>query len=292
MRVVLTGGSGFVGAALAPRLLSAGHELFCVCRPGFSTAFGESVTWDSSSPNDLSGFPKTADAVVHLAQSRSYRLFPADSQEMFAVNVAMAMALLNWSAQAGVKRFCLVSSGALYEPFSGLLKEHSAVAPLGFLGASKLASETLARPFSNLFSLNVLRLFFPYGPGQRNRLIPELIRRIREGIPVQLAANDEGVRLTPTFIDDVVEVILASVAHAWTDTLNVASPELVSIRRIATVVGRHLDIEPRFEAVSTPAVDIVPDLTLLKSRFPINRFAQLEDGVRKMIDAERRVGSV
>src|SRR5882762_670862 len=64
MRIVLTGCSGFVGAALAPKLLSAGHELFSVCRPGSSVAFGEKVAWDSSRPNDLSGFPKRADGVV------------------------------------------------------------------------------------------------------------------------------------------------------------------------------------------------------------------------------------
>jgi nucleoside-diphosphate-sugar epimerase len=291
MRIVLTGCSGFVGAALAPRLLSAGHELLCVCRPESSAAFGQSISWDSSRPADLSGFPNGADAVVHLAQSRSYRLFPTDSGEMFAVNVAMTMALLQWSAQVGVKHFCLVSSGAVYEPFCGLLKEDATVAPRGFLGATKLASEVLARPFSGLFSLNVLRLFFPYGPGQRNRLIPELVRRVREGRPVQLAGHSDGIRLAPTFIDDVVEVILASFGSSWTGTLNVAAPELLSIRGIANIIGRQLQIEPRFETVSTPAVDIVPDLTLLRSRFSLDRFTKFEDGLRKTLGVEQCVGS-
>lgn len=292
MRIVLTGCSGFVGSALAPKLLSAGHELLCVCRPDSSAAFGEKIVWDSSRPNDLSRFPETADAVVHLAQSRSYRLFPADSQEMFAINVAMTMMLLQWSAQARVKHFCLVSSGAVYEPFSsGLLKEDAAVAPHGFLGASKLASEVLAKPFSSLFALNVLRLFFPYGPDQRNRLIPELARRIRDGSSVQLAANGEGIRLPPTFIDDVVEVILASLAGSWTGVVNVAAPELLSIRAIASIIGKQLQVEPKFEVVSTPAVDIVPELTRLQSKFPLQRFTRFEDGVRMMLCAKQPSGT-
>jgi nucleoside-diphosphate-sugar epimerase len=231
----------------------------------------------------MSGFPKTADAVVHLAQSRSYRLFPADTQEMFAVNVALTMALLRWAAQAEVKHFCLISSGAVYEPFSGRLKEDAAVAPPGFLGASKLASEVLAKPFSHLFSLNVLRLFFPYGPGQRNRLIPELVRRIRDRAPVQLGANGEGIRLAPTFIDDVVEVILASLGSSWTGTLNVAGPELLSIRSISVAIGKQLKIEPKFEFVSSPAADIVPDLSLFKSRFAPHRLTAFDEGLRKTI---------
>ena len=100
---------------------------------------------------------------------------------MFAVNVAMTMFLLEWAAQARVKQFCLVSSGAVYEPFASPLKEDAALAPIGFLGASKLASEIIAKPFSSIFTLNTLRLFFPYGPGQRDRLIPELVRRVRSG---------------------------------------------------------------------------------------------------------------
>lgn len=280
-----------MGTALAPRLLSSGHELLCVCRPGSSVTFGDRINWDSSRPNDLSGFPESADAVVHLAQSRSYRLFPADSEEMFAVNVAMTMALLQWAARAEVKHFCLVSSGAVYEPFSGLLREDAAVAPHGFLGASKLASEVLAKPFSSLFSLNVLRLFFPYGPSQQNRLIPDLVRRIREGSPVRLGANGEGIRLSPTFIDDVVEVILASLADSWTGTVNVATPELLSVRAIAYIIGKQLEVEPKFEIISTPAVDIVPDLTRLKSKFRLERFTRFEDGLWKTVVARQRVGS-
>ena len=66
---------------------------------------------------------------------------------MFTVNVAMTMLLLEWAARSGVKQFCLVSSGAVYEPFAGPLKEDAALAPVGFLGASKLASEVIANRF-------------------------------------------------------------------------------------------------------------------------------------------------
>jgi nucleoside-diphosphate-sugar epimerase len=283
MRILLTGCTGFVGSALGPHLVAAGHELFCVCRPETSVAFGKKVAWDGAKPIELPKFPKTVDAVIHLAQSRSYRLFPADSDEMFAVNVAMTMFLLEWAAQARVKQFCLVSSGAVYEPFAGPLKEDAALAPIGFLGASKLASEVIAKPFSSIFALNTLRLFFPYGPGQRHRLIPELIRRIRNGQAIQVATNGEGVRLVPTFVEDIVEVVIASVKSSWTETLNVATPEVLSIREIANAIGRQLGIEPKCEIVDMPSADIVPDLSRLASRFELKRFTPFEEGLRKTI---------
>lgn len=285
MRILITGGSGFIGSALGPRLAAAGHELLCVCRTGASASFGETVIWDAESPLGTSKLPAAADAVIHLAQSRSYRDFPADSREMFDVNIGMTMSLLQWAARSGVKQFCLASSGAVYEPFTGSLREDAAVAPRGFLGASKLASEIIARPFAGLFKLNILRLFFPYGPGQHDRLIPDLIRRIRCGEAVQVTANGEGMRLVPTFVEDIADVFVASVESSWTGTVNVATPEALSIRRIAELIGQQLGIEPKLEIVERTPIDIVPDLDRLADRFDLRRFTRFEKGLRKTIGA-------
>ncbi|MDH2382192.1 NAD(P)-dependent oxidoreductase [Bradyrhizobium sp. CER78] len=284
MRILLTGGTGFVGSVLARRLVASGHELFCVCRPEASVAFGTKVDWDGTRQIEAGTFPEGVDAVVHAAQSRNYRQFTGDSREMFAVNVGMTMLLLDWAAQSAVKQFCLISSGAVYEPFGGALHEDSALAPTGFLGSTKLASEVIAKPFSKLFGLSILRLFFPYGPGQHGRLVPDLIRRVRQGSPVQLSGDAEGLRLTPTFVDDVVEVILASIASSWSGTVNVAAPETLSIRQVACSIGRELGTEPKFEITSGgAAVDMTPDLNRLAARYDLSRFTRFDEGVRRML---------
>jgi nucleoside-diphosphate-sugar epimerase len=285
MRILITGGTGFVGSTLGPRLIAAGHELFSICRPGSSVAFGETVVWDAGSLAETSTFPEAIDVVIHLAQSRSYRNFPADSREMFNVNIGMTMSLLQWAAQSTVKQFCLVSSGTVYEPFTGSLQEDAAVAPRGFLGASKLASEIIAWPFSGLFKLNILRLFFPYGPGQRDRLIPDLIRRIRNGEAVQVTANGEGMRLVPTFVEDIADVFLASVESSWTGTVNVATPEALSIREIAELIGQGLGVQPKLEILERTSIDVLPDLDRLASRFDLRRFTRFEQGLRRTIGA-------
>jgi nucleoside-diphosphate-sugar epimerase len=283
MRILLTGGTGFVGSTLGPRLAAAGHELFCVCRQGSLASFGETVVWNGEGPFGTLKLPTAVEAVIHLAQSRSYRNFPGDSREMFDVNIGMTISLLQWAVLSGVKQFCLVSSGAVYEPFAGLLCEDAALAPSGFLGASKLASEIIARPFAGLLKLNILRLFFPYGPGQQDRLIPDLIRRIRCGEAVQVTPNGEGMRLVPTFVEDIADVFVASVESSWTGTVNVATPEALSIRGIAELIGRQLGIEPKLEIVERMPIDVVPDLGRLADRFDLRRFTRLDEGIRKTI---------
>jgi nucleoside-diphosphate-sugar epimerase len=286
MRILITGATGFVGSTLGPRLIAAGHELFCVCRPGSSAAFGEAVAWDASSPTATSKFPKNIEVVIHLAQSRRYRHFPADCREMFDVNVGMTMSLLQWAGHSNVKQFCLASSGAVYEPFTGSQREDAAVTPRGFLGASKFASETIALPFAGLLKLNILRLFFPYGPDQRDRLIPDLIRRIRCGEAVQVTPNGEGMRLVPTFVNDIADVFLGSVESSWTGIMNVATPEVLSIRSIAELIGRRLGIEPKFEIVDRTAIDIIPDLDRLAVCFDLRRFTRFDEGLRQTIGAK------
>lgn len=283
MRILITGGTGFVGSALVRRLIEAGHEVFCACRTGSLAPFGQTIIWDAAGPAGTANLPAAIDGVVHLAQSRHFRTFPADAGEMFEVNVASTLSLLQWAVQTKVRRFCLVSSGTVYEPFGGQLQEDAAVSPGSFLGASKLASENIAKPYSGLLSLGVLRLFFPFGPGQTDRLIPDLIRRVRGGHPVHVTSNGDGMLLTPTFVNDVADVILASLEASWTGTVNVATPEVLSIRQIAESIGRKVGIQPKFEMVDRSSIDIVPNLERLAERFSLDRFSSFEDALRLTI---------
>jgi nucleoside-diphosphate-sugar epimerase len=283
MRILITGGTGFVGSVLGPRLIEAGHQVFCACRPGSSAPFGQTIAWNVGSPTGTDGLPEAIDSIVHLAQSRSYRTFPTDSREMFDVNIAATMSLLRWAAQTKVGKFCLISSGTVYEPFIGELQEDAAVFPGSFLGASKLASENIAKPFSGLFKLSVLRLFFPFGPNQKDRLIPDLIRRVRTGEAIHVTANGEGMLFAPTFVQDIAEVILTSVEASWTGTVNVASPQVLSIRQIGDSIGRELGVVPKFESFERAQMNIVPRLDRLAERFDLDRFTRFENALQQTL---------
>lgn len=285
MRILVTGCSGFVGSFLARRLAERSHELFCVVRPGAEVPLGQAVVWDAAETLPDKTFPGKVDVVIHLAQSRKYRSFPADAPEMFGVNVRMTAELLNWAARTGVKQFVLVSSGSVYEPFAGRLQESALLAPNSFLGATKLAAEVIARPYANAFKLSVLRLFFPYGPGQSDRLIPDLILRVRTGQAIQISEDGEGLRFAPTFIDDVTSVISECAEKGWTGTFNVSSPERISIKQATALMGDLLQLAPIYEFVKQPAGFIDPDISRLAEQFDVNRFKRLEDGLRVTIAA-------
>jgi UDP-glucose 4-epimerase len=284
MRVLVTGASGFVGRSVVRALAREGHDAIAAVRrhdPDLPAC--ETVVWDIGRARRPVPLPSKVDAIVHAAQSRNYRSFPTDIDELFRVNVAGARTLLDYGVDTGVSRFCLLSSGTVYEPYRGELREEAALAPTSFLGASKLAAEILAGPYQGKMALSVLRLFFPYGPGQTGRLIPDIIERVRTGRAVELSADGNGLRIAPTHVSDLAEIAVAAVAEGWTGTMNVASPHTISLRELAELAGKLLGLRPVFEMTDREAIWITPVLERLMAHFDMSAFTPIADGLVQML---------
>lgn len=284
MRVLVTGASGFVGATLVRRLMAQGHAVVALSRPGAPMRECACLEHDLGGGAPLA-LPEGTEAVVHLAQSRAYRAFPGDADEMFRVNVAGAQEVLQAAARAGVTRVCMASTGTVYEPFDGALIEDRRLTPTSYLGASKLAAECLARPFASLFALSVLRIFAPYGPGQTGRLVPDLIARVRDGAPVTLPESGGGMRFAPIHVDDLCAVIETALAEGWTTTVNVGAPRSLTIEEAAQAIGAAIGRAPVFARKPGAAPVVAPDLTRLAAQFDLARIRPFETGVRDMARA-------
>lgn len=280
MKVLVTGATGFVGKSLMALLAARGHVAVAVTR----TPQPGTLVWDFAAGGPPPEMPRDATAVIHLAQSRVYRNFPEDAPTMFAVNVAATHALLQAAAAAGIPRFCLVSSGSVYEPFGGSMREDAPLMPHSFLGASKLAGEVIARPYAALLSLLVLRLFFPYGPGQTGRLVPEIVRRVTNGVPIDVSPDGEGVHLSPTHVEDVCDAIVTGVEAQWTGTINVAAPQVLSVAEIGRQIGEALGKPVAFNPCLPAAARIVPDLTRFAGLYDLARMRTFRTSVPELVE--------
>ena len=259
MKVLVTGGGGFLASAVLPRL-AARAEVFATHRPDAKPPPIDGVQWlplELSRPLPAT-LPTAVDAVVHLAQSRRYREFPDGAVDVHEVNTGSTVRLLDYCVRAGGSTFTYASSGALYAPGPEPVREDDTPHPGNFYAASKLAGEQAVQQFSGILRGHSLRFFFIYGPGQRNMFVPGLVGRVRDGQEVTLAGPD-GIRVNPVFVDDAAEAVIATLDLQESHTLNLAGPDVVSVREIAELAGGLLNETPSF-SVGDPQLDLVASI--------------------------------
>ena len=286
MRILVTGGTGFLGRHLLPLLVD--HEVVAITRAENAGRDGlPHVTWlpmNLSNGLDTAALPATADAIIHLAQSDLYRDFPGGAADVFRVNVEVPSALMRWALDAGVKSAVFASTGSVYEPFIGRLSEDAAVNPTGLYGASKLAAETLTLAYQQKLAVAHLRVFFLYGRGQKNMMISRLIDNVRNGTTLTLPREGDGIEFVPTYVEDTAAVFARASIEEWRGIWNVASPHAVSFRALAEQVGQQVGRPAVFHrGDGGPGVRMVPDLTKLGAKMDVDRFLDVRHGIARTL---------
>jgi UDP-glucose 4-epimerase len=282
MRILVTGGTGFIGRAVVARLLAA-HDVHCLVRDPRSAPEGTTpLAGDLTLPLKRSNF-YDFDGIIHLAQATVRGNFPEEAGDVFAVNVGGFARLIDAARSAGIRRFVTASTGTIYQGVAPPLREDSSVAPREYYPATKLAAEILLRPYEKCMAACALRLFTPYGPGQSGRLIPQLLERIRVGSAIILVGSADGHILAPTYVDDIARVFVTALEDEWVGAYNVASPEVLTVREIGTALGRSLGVEARFEERPGETVHLYPDLSHLNRRYPPERFRTFAQGLQAML---------
>lgn len=191
-----------------------------------------------------------ATTIIHCAAELD------DPAQMRVVNVEGTRRLLDWATRNDVRAFVFLSTGGT----------------AGVYGETKHEAEELVR--ASGLNAQVLRLFFPYGPGQRaRRLVPRLIESVRESRPIAIR-EDGGPLLSLTYIDDVADAIVRACDARESATYDIGGPA-VSIRNIAITLGTLLGREPRFELRTDAPVDLIAN--------PILRGVSLEEGLRRCV---------
>ena len=304
MRYLITGGAGFLGTALANRLVEAGHDVRVIddLSRGDQSRLSPGVSFSRGDVNDVPGLWTLLQGVecvyhlaarVHVPESLQY------PREYNAVNVGGTVSVLEAMRDAGVRRVVLASSGAVYgEQPTQPVREEFAPQPRSPYAVSKLAAEYYVRTIGILWGIETvaLRIFNAYGPGQPLRasfppVIPAFLQRVLSGGSVIVHGDGNNTR-DYVYLDDVIDALVAASSAPDVDrkVINVGSGEETSIGsllfEIEQVTGRHA--QP-INARTSPGVSrLCADLSLARDllgyvpRFP------LEQGLRRTIELDER----
>jgi UDP-glucose 4-epimerase len=251
MKVLVTGGAGFIGSHICDRLIERGHEL--VILDDLSTGHVENLNqkarfyqMDVNSPwlDELFRIEKP-EAVVHQAAQASVRRSVDDPLFDARVNVLGITGLLQASVRHGVRRFLFASTGgALYGDADVTpTPEEYPTLPVSPYGASKLAGEVYLRTFHALHGLSyaALRYANVYGPRQDPHgeagVVAIFARRLLAGEPTRINGDGRQTR-DFVFVRDVAEANALALESSEVGSFNVGTGKETDINTVFSILKR------------------------------------------------------
>ena len=303
MNFLITGGAGFLGAALSNRLHRQGHHVRVLddLSTGDPDALDPDVHFTRGDINDrpkLWTLLQDIDVVYHLAARVSVPesiLFPSDYND---VNVGGTATLMEAARDAGTPRVVLASSGAVYGDQQGpMLTEDMAPKPLSPYAVSKLSSEWYVRTIGDLSGIETicLRIFNAYGPGQRipaahPPIIPNFIRQCLQNGTLVFHGDGNQTR-DYVFVDDVVNAMVSASTVEGLDepVINIGSGMETSVRDLARIMIEITDGNP--EEVYNPRIGggvsrMCADLSLAKEKLDYVPLIPLDKGLQLTMDKD------
>ncbi|ANS76610.1 UDP-glucose 4-epimerase [Paenibacillus yonginensis] len=305
MKIVVTGGAGFIGLHTVELLLRQGHEVVVVddLEQGTRTFSGPKVAFyplDISSENLSAVFAaERPEAVIHLAAQVSVQRsleFPSlDARH----NIVGTVNLLKQCVDYNVAKLVFASSAAVYGNASELpISEGSPAEPLSFYGASKKIAEFYIQMFAERYGLNyvILRYANVYGIRQNSKgessVVASFVKRILEGDRPWINGNGEQTR-DFIYVKDVAAANAAALFQGEREILNVGSGRPVSVnelfRLIREICGQG-GLEPEYRPFKPG--DILD--SLLDNRRALHVLGwepaySMLDGLKEMIQYEREL---
>jgi UDP-glucose 4-epimerase len=306
MRVLVTGGSGFIGSHVVDKLRAHGHEpVIYDLRPSpwhSGVAGVESVETVLGSITDREGLERalaTCDAVAHLAAVADVNDVHAEPEDAERVNARGTVTVLEACRRVEVKRVVYASTIWVYSDCAETdVDEATLLPPPSHLYTStKLAGELYCKSYQELYGIDytILRFGIPYGPRAREAaVIPAFVNKAFKGEPLTLAGDGLQSRRF-VYVEDLAEGVVCGLAEvARNRVYNLASDENVTIRQIAETVQ---ELVGNTEIVFTPARPgdfggkvVSSDRALAELGWSAS--TPFEEGVRRYVDWRREQAGV
>ena len=308
MRILVTGGAGFIGSHLAEKLLAAEHEVVVLddfndfydpqIKHANIAGFASDVAVchvdlrDAESVRSLFRREKL-DVIVHLAARAGVRPSIQHPRLYYDTNVIGTLHLLEAARVTGVERFIFASSSSVYGasktiPFS---EDEHLTQTLSPYAATKIAGEFLCSTYSHLHQMRVvaLRYFTVYGPRQRPDLaIHQFTRRICADQPID-RFGDGSTRRDYTYIDDIIQGTMAALDYSGPlyDVFNLGESQTVQLKELISVIESALRKKAKINELPEQPGDMpltYADISKARKLLGYNPTTKLSEGLPKFVE--------
>jgi nucleoside-diphosphate-sugar epimerase len=296
MKILVTGGAGFIGSNLVDKLIDEGYKVFII--DNLSSGKKENINKkavfykaDICHLDKILPLFKEIDYVFHLAANPRVIFSVENPIESHKVNIDGALNVLYASYKNRVKRLIFASSSAVYGDIKKLpLKENITPNPISPYGLHKLIGEYYCKLFSNLYNLETvcLRYFNVYGPrmdpnGPYALVIGKFLKLRKENKPLTIYGDGKQTR-DFIYVDDVVKANILAMKSKKVgrgEVINICSRKNYSINYIAKLIGGRKIYLP---ARKGEMKHTLGDNSLAKKLLGWKPEISLEEGIKKCED--------
>ena len=308
MKILITGGAGFIGSHFVERCLKLGHSVDVVDE--FNDFYDPAIK-----RKNVALFAKDApvheldirdgdamlrlvkegrfDSIVHLAARAGVRPSIKDPRLYVETNILGTLNLLEAAKQANVPRFICASSSSVYGvlktlPFREDLALTQTISPYA---ATKLAGEQICSNYSHLFGLRTinLRFFTVYGPRQRPDLaIHSFSRAIWEGRSIQ-QFGDGTTRRDYTYVDDIMQGMEACLGYEGQlcDVFNLGESQTTTLSELISTIEASLGKKAIIQQMGEQPGDVpvtYADISKARALLGYNPHTKIVDGIPKFAE--------
>lgn len=306
MKVLVTGGAGFIGTNLCLKLLEEGHEVICVdnlmvnkypkiTHPNFKFIKHDVIDFTHVELNHRYDI-KNIDQVYHLACPASPPIYQKDPIHTIRTCIKGTMNLCDIARRHNCPILFTSTSEIYGEPNISPQPESyrgnvNTIGPRSCYDEGKRLAETIMFEFHRIYKVDikVCRIFNTYGPylnPKDGRAVSNFVNQILNSEKVTIYGDGSQSR-SFCYVDDLVSGLLKLMNSNITGPVNLGNPNEISVLELANTIGNLLNVPVDFEYKELPKDDPThrcPDISYAKESLDWEPSISLEEGLRKTIE--------
>lgn len=308
MKVIVTGGAGFIGSHICERLLRSSSEVICIddfndsydpavkksniefCLQCCNFRLIEGSILDSTLIGSVMD-QEQPDAIVHLAALAGVRKSLQDPLKYIDTDIKGTVAMLEACKKSNIKKFVFASSSSVYGNAQTPFREDMPVGvQLSPYAAAKYSGELFCRTYNQLFGIPVvcLRFFTVYGPRQRpDMAVHTFTKAVYEDRSIDIYGDGSSFR-DYTYIDDIVDGIVSSISLPCSfETFNLGNSGTASILELVSIIEEKLGKKAKLRFLPDQPGDVpatCADISKAEALLGYKPKVPLKAGVGRFID--------